>query len=133
VQVRSELGRALEFFYHGRVQWTLRTLPDARPVIEYFNAQVPEKIEENAVQVLIDAGDLDDPLGVEVLHSLTKTVGVSLEDAQVYVKGLEARRVLRFDRGPAPNESSGMEPSRRLGRWVRCAPSNPAGHESEGK
>lgn len=41
-QVRSELGRALEYFYHGEARWTLRTLADARTVIEYFNAQVPE-------------------------------------------------------------------------------------------
>ena len=123
-QVRSDFGKALRWQYYRQRSHVLRTFIEAEQLIGWFHAQDVEEVQSLAVKAMIDAGGVEDPWATEVLHSVSKSIGVSKVEARAFIEDLQARGIVRIDWMPTSTERLGMTPLPRLCWWVACSPSN---------
>ena len=89
-------------------------------ILAYFSWRF--SIQSQAVAAMEAAGPVEDLLGTEVLHRVSKAIGVSPAEAREFIEDLKAHNVVQIEQGPTSTERSDMRPFPRLSRWVSCAP-----------
>jgi hypothetical protein len=96
--IRSRLAAALHRRYYLQEPCVVRTLADASREVGWYEARDPEEDRERAVAALVELG----PDGRELLwtrskFAVSKVIGLSPDDANGYIRELEARKVVRTE------------------------------------
>jgi hypothetical protein len=120
--IRSELGRALEWQFYRQHSHSLHTLAEAERLIDWFRAQDPDEVQTLAIAAVTAVGAVADPWGAAVLHSLSKAIGVSRQEARVFIKDLETRGFMQIESMPVPLGAPGIKSFPRFCWWVACEP-----------
>jgi hypothetical protein len=120
-EIRSRLGRALHWRYYLQAPCAVRTAADVAAIVGWYEARDPEEDERKAVDALAGVGAVADPFGVEVLHAVSRAIGLSHEEARAYIKQLEEGGIVRIERGGAVKPIPGTLPFPDVSLWVRCA------------
>jgi hypothetical protein len=124
MQIRSELGKALRWQFYRQHSYHLHNITEAEQLVDWFHAQDPEEVQSTAVEAVIDAGLVGYPWATEVLHRVSKAIGVSPKEARAFIEDLRVRGLVRIEWMPVSPEVPGMIPFPLLCRWVACAPSS---------
>ena len=123
-QIHGELGKALRWQFYRQHSCRLHNFAEAEQLIDWFHARDPEELQALAVAAVVGAGPVEGPWAIEVLHQVSKSIGVSQIEARVFIEDLQARGIVRVDWMPMSTERLGMKPLPRLCWWVACSPSN---------
>jgi hypothetical protein len=123
-QIRSELGKALRWQFYRQHSYHLHNITEAEQLIDWFRAQDPDEVQSRAVESLIDAGLVGYPWATEVLHRVSKAVGVSQEDARAFIEDLRGCGIVRIEWMPESPEPD-MIRFPRLCWWAACDPKEP--------
>ena len=124
-RIRHDLSRCVRWQSYRGNPLNLLDLAQIRIAIDgflVFEADSEER-ERLAVAALRSRGrPRGEQWAADVLHSVSKALGLSPEEARLVVEDLMARNIVRFechsdeDVSPLP----GAEPLPRLGNWVKC-------------
>src|ERR1035437_5536454 len=116
-QIHGELGKALRWQFYRQHSYRLHNFAEAEQLIDWLNARDPEEVQSQAVAAVIDAGPVEGPWAIEVLHRVSKSIGVSQIEARAFIEDLQARGIVRVDWMPVPAGALGMKPLPRLCWW----------------
>jgi hypothetical protein len=116
----SALNSALRWQFYLQQPCTLRDVLQAERLIDWFHARDTEELQSLAIAAAVKAAPLAVPWATEVLHGVSKAIGVSPAEAWNLIEDLEARGVVRIETAPAAVERPGMRPLPRLCWWVVC-------------
>ena len=133
-QIRSALGKALEWLYWRRNSCQVHNLIDAEKIILAHSDFVEENMQSEAVKALCYSDPrlrtprcVADPWGAVALHPVEKAVGMSSDATRIYVKELESRHVVRIEPCASGRTMDDAKPfSTGQVCWVECEPEQPA-------